>query len=139
MHRRAARAIVVRARRRDAAVMGTGAGVIMRAAGPGFFRVETRERKAGARGVIGEDSGIRGNSVRVPVQRRCQQLRDASKQDKATAGSTWKPSRGASRKTPAEGRLETARAHLLHLWSDSNDYFLKIASVSCVESIHNRR
>jgi hypothetical protein len=77
---------------------------------------------------------MRGHSVRVPVQRGRQQLRKARKEDQATTGSARPAFRGISRKDPTAERLRTARAHLLYLWNDSNDYFIEIASVSSIKS-----
>jgi hypothetical protein len=72
--------------------------------------------------------------MRVPVQRGRQQLREARKEDEATTGRARPASRGISRKNPMAGRLGTASAHLLHLWNDSNDYFIEIASLSSIKS-----
>jgi hypothetical protein len=103
-----------------------------------LLRVEARERKPGARGGSDKDNGMRSNCGRVPVLRGHQQLRKASKQDKATAGSARPGTRGVSRNNPMSGGLETGRTHALHLWNDNNVYVIENASMIFIESSNNR-
>jgi len=137
MHRRATRAIVVLAWRRGAVIVGTGVGEIRRAADAGLFCVESRERKPGARGGSDKDNGMRSNCGRMRVLRGHQQLREACKQDKATTDSARQCSRGVSRENPMIVWLETARSHVLRLWTDGNDSVIESVSVPCSESSNN--
>jgi hypothetical protein len=81
---------------------------------------------------------MRSNFGRMPVLRGHRQLRKASKQDEATAGSARPCFRGVSRNNPMSGRLETGRTHALRLSTDNNDCGIENASMSFIESRNNR-
>jgi len=69
---------------------------------------------------------MRSNCGRVPVLRGHQQLRETSKQDKATAGGARPGTRGVSRNNPMAVWLETSRSHVLRLWTDGKSPLSKV-------------
>jgi hypothetical protein len=81
---------------------------------------------------------MRSNCGRVPVLRGHQQLRETSKQDKATAGGARPGTRSVSRNNPMAVWLETSRSHALHLGTTITITLSKNASMTFIESSNNR-
>ena len=93
-------------------------GAVDRAGNARLLRMEACGRDAGAAGGSLVNHRMRGKTRHVLVLLRGpQQLREAGKENEATAKSPRPTPRGDSRKMP--GRSGSCRTHSAHLWNDS--------------------